>query len=93
MNTTDRNDEIRSAPDRSSYQVAKTIGALTDRIYDIMHEENLSNSELAKKLGKSRAWVDKLLNGDHSMTVETVVNVFHTLGFRLDFVVEPKNKA
>ena len=89
MNAGDRNQEIRNAPNRSSYQVAKTIGRLTDCIYDIMRERGLNNSQLAVQLGKSRAWVGKLLSGDHNMTVKTAVTVFHELGHTLDFAVEP----
>ncbi|MEN6356633.1 MAG: helix-turn-helix transcriptional regulator [Armatimonadota bacterium] len=84
------NEEIRSAPSRASYQVAKTIGRLTDCIYDIMQEQGLNNSQLAQKLGRSRAWVGKMLSGDHNMTIKTAVTVFHELGHTLDFAVSPK---
>ncbi len=84
------NEEIRTATSRSSYQVAKTIGRLTDCIYDIMKEQGLNNSRLAERLGKSRAWVGKLLVGDHNMTIKTAVTVFHELGHTIDFAICPQ---
>jgi plasmid maintenance system antidote protein VapI len=86
------NEEIRTAPSRASYQVAKTIGRLTDGIYDIMQEQGLNNSQLAHRLGRSRAWIGKVLSGDHNMTIKTAVAVFHELGHTLDFAVSPHSE-
>jgi len=81
--------DILEARNRASYQVAKAIGEITDCIYDAMREQGLSQAALARRLGKSRMWVSKLLSGDHNMTVKTAVTVLHELGHSFDLAVTP----
>lgn len=53
---------------------------LNEQICEWMEKQNISRSELARRLGKSRAYVTRMLNGSHNLTVGTLVKVAHALG-------------
>lgn len=80
--------DILEAPNRASYRVAKAIGKVTDCIYEVMQEQGMSQADLARRLGRSRTWVSRLLSGDHNMTIRTAVSVLHELGHNLDFSID-----
>jgi transcriptional regulator with XRE-family HTH domain len=48
-----------------------------------MKERNVSRADLARKLGKSRAYVTQLLDGESNMTLETISSVMFALGHRI----------
>lgn len=51
-----------------------------------MEDQHLSKSEMAKKMGTSRAQLDRILDpGAHNVTLETVARAATTLGKRLEF--------
>jgi len=51
-----------------------------------MEEESLSKAEMARRLGTSRAGVDRLLNPDDtSLTLHTLAKVATVLGKRIEF--------
>ena len=52
---------------------------LTRTLYQLMIDEGVSEGALAKKMGKSKAAVAKLLSGDHNMTVDTMTEMAHHL--------------
>lgn len=47
-----------------------------------MKRLGLNQTELAKKLGKSSAWVSQLLGDDANLTLETISKVYLALGIR-----------
>jgi transcriptional regulator with XRE-family HTH domain len=49
----------------------------------------VSRAELASRLGKSRAYVTKLLRHGSNLTVQTISDVFHALGRSLRVVDRP----
>ena len=50
----------------------------------LMDEAGVSRAELARRLGKSRAFVTRLLDGSVNMTIRTISNVLFHLGHRVD---------
>ena len=44
-----------------------------------MKEENVSKADLARKLGKSRAWVTQILAGSANMTIRTLAELMFAL--------------
>ena len=53
-------------------------------IIRLMDEKGVSKAELARRLGRSRPYVTKLLNGSTNMTIRTIADVLFHLGYRLE---------
>lgn len=53
---------------------------VTEQIAQVMADSNVSRSELAQRLGKSKGYVTQLLNGTANMTLRTVADMFTALG-------------
>lgn len=59
----------------------ETLAAETaELIARLMAEQGMSKAALARRLGKSRAWVTQLLSGKANMTLRTLAEVAHALG-------------
>jgi len=49
-------------------------------IYHLMQNSGLQYKELAQRLGCSKAYVSKILTGNHNFTIETIADIFMALG-------------
>jgi transcriptional regulator with XRE-family HTH domain len=56
----------------------------TELISRLMDERKVSKSELAKRIGKSRAFVTQLLSGSRNMTMHTLADLAFALGYKVD---------
>ena len=63
---------------------------LNEKIVLKMRELNINRAELAKRLGKSKPFVTKLLNGNHNLTVKTMVSIAQALECELALDLGPK---
>lgn len=70
-------------------------GIFVERILQALEERNESQSELAKRWGKSRQYLSKLLNEDKrvNFTVETMCEIVHHLGHKLEILVLRPNEV
>jgi len=59
----------------------------TETIVGLLVEQSVSRRELANRLGKSKGFVSQLLSGERNMTLRTLADLGHALGFR--FAVRP----
>ena len=48
----------------------------TERIVELMLEQNVSRTELAKRRGRSKGWISQLLAGEANFTLRTLADVF-----------------
>jgi transcriptional regulator with XRE-family HTH domain len=55
----------------------------TETICDILEDEKISRKELADRLGKSKGFVSQLLNGGRNLTLRTVADILHVLGYKI----------
>lgn len=55
-----------------------------------MAGENISQTELAKKLGVSKGRVSQVLHGDRNITIDTLADYALALGCNIDFELVPK---
>lgn len=62
----------------------------TEKIVDKMQMRGITRADLADKLGVSRPFITKLLNGNPNMTIRTVVSIAHALDCELRLEVCPK---
>jgi transcriptional regulator with XRE-family HTH domain len=65
-------------------------GEVSDLIDSLMKKEGVKKAELAKRLGKSRAYVTKILQGNANFTLDTLVVIARALGYKFAPMFVPK---
>ena len=60
---------------------------VNERICEIMQQKQISRADLARRLGKSRAYVTRLLNGLPNLTLKTLTQIAIALGEGIDVFV------
>jgi len=58
------------------------IMEVTETLCELLEKEKISRKELADRLGKSKGFVSQLLNGGRNLTLRTVADILHVLGYR-----------
>jgi transcriptional regulator with XRE-family HTH domain len=64
---------------------------ISDQISRLMDSEHISNAELARRLGKSRAYVTKILQGNANFTLDSLVQIARVLGCKYVPIFVPVN--
>jgi len=54
---------------------------VTETLCELLDQEKTSRKELADRLGKSKGFVSQLLNGGRNLTLRTVADILHVLGY------------
>ena len=57
--------------------------ALADKIDMILREKNISQKQLAKKMGKTEAEISQWLGGTHNSTLRTIAKISDALEVKL----------
>ena len=70
--------------DQRHYQQERLIFEATELLSRIMENENLSRTQLASRLGKSKAFVTQTLRGSTNMTLRTLADLAWTLGYSVE---------
>ena len=78
-------DLIQRAELSDAYQIDRLKVEISERIYNAMNQQGVSNAELARRLGKSRAYVTKLLRGTTNFTLESLVRIGRSLSCEVEF--------
>ena len=60
---------------------------MNERICELMEQKNISRADLARKLGKSRAYITRLLNGQPNLTLKTLTQIAVALGEGIDVFI------
>lgn len=55
---------------------------VTEKLCELLEKEQVSRKELADRLGKSKGFISQLLNGGRNLTLRTVADILHVLGYR-----------
>jgi transcriptional regulator with XRE-family HTH domain len=61
----------------------------TELISELMLEKRLTRAELAKLIGKTRAFVTQVLAGNRNMTLRTLADLAFALDARVNVVAQP----
>ena len=85
-----RFDEWEDDPESELYGVLLDV---TEGIVKRMIEQNVRRTDLAERLGTSRAYVTKLLDGQENMTLRTLVRVANALEMKVDTTFIPRERA
>jgi len=59
------------------------IMEVTETICELLEKEKISRKELADRLGKTKGFVSQLLNGGRNLTLRTVADILHVLGYKV----------
>ncbi len=62
------------------------IMEVTETLWDLLEKEKISRKELADRLGKTKGFVSQLLNGGRNLTLRTVADILHVLGYKVSLV-------
>ena len=72
------------------YELSALKVELCEQIYLIMEQERITKAELARRLGTSRAYITKLLQGSANFTLDSLVKVAKALESKLSVKLSPK---
>ncbi len=73
-----------------TYHVEAAKLEISEQVYVAMEEKGISEAELSRRLGVSRAYVNKILQGSANLTIESLVKIGRALGCEL--IIEFKKK-
>lgn len=59
------------------------IMEVTETLCELLEKEKISRKELADRLGKTKGFVSQLLNGGRNLTLRTVADIIHVLGYKV----------
>ncbi len=65
------------------YWIADAKHTFTEELFKLARVKGVSKSELARRLGKSPAYITKVFRGDTNFTLATMIRLVRALGGRL----------
>lgn len=65
---------------RVTYEQVVLRELVASRIASLMEAQDVSRAELARRMGKSKPWVSKLLDGRRNLQLDTLAEVVAALG-------------
>ncbi len=68
------------------------IMEVTETLWELLEKEKISRKELADRLGKSKGFVSQVLNGGRNLTLRTVGDILHVLGYKVRLVPYKEGK-
>ena len=76
-------DDMNDPEFRKLLAQEELILEVTETICNILEKEKISRKELADRLGKTKGFVSQLLNGGRNLTLRTVADILHVLGYKV----------
>lgn len=73
-------------------QLEELILDINEQIVERMQASGLRRSDLADRLGTSRAFVTKLLDGHENLTLKTLARVANALEMKVDLRLRPRER-
>ena len=56
---------------------------VTEVLCGLLEQEKITKKELADRLGKTKGFISQLLNGGRNLTLRTVADILHALGYKV----------
>ena len=86
-------DKLKEFETDQEFRTEEVIIAFTEKVVAAMRERDMSRVELAQRLGVSKAFVTKLLNGNTNLTIRTMVSLAAALECELLVDIQPRSKS
>lgn len=80
---------VETADGMRLYQQERLILDTTELICEVMEDNGINRTDLAKQLGKSKGFISQLLDGSQNMTLRTLSDVFLALGLAVHVETGP----
>ena len=74
---------LEAPENRRLYQQEKLLVDATELLASVMEKKNMSRAELARAIGKSKAFVTQVLRGNQNMTLRTLADLFGAMRHEL----------
>ena len=71
------------------YERERLLVDATELISTVMETTNTKRGELAKRLGRSKAYITQILRGNRNLTLKTMAEVFWALKYRVVVQAQP----
>ncbi len=84
------NEMLDKYKDDIDFLTEEAIIDFNEKIVKRLKDLNMSRVELANKLGVSKAFVTKLLNGNPNLTIKTMISIVKALDCKLELDLCPK---
>lgn len=78
---------------RGLYAIEGLVAEAGEFIARLMEEQKVTKAELARRLGKSRAYITQMLSGSTNLTVRTLAEVAFALGAEVKLEALPLRAA
>ncbi len=94
MKTKTQFEQLMESPEfRKLYAMEGLVIEAGEFIARRMQEQNVTKAELARRLGKSRAYVTQMLSGTTNLTLRTLAEVAYALGAEVKLEAAPLQLA
>jgi plasmid maintenance system antidote protein VapI len=67
-----------------AFELERAKVEIAEQIHRIMEQQNISNVELARRLGSSKAYVTKILQGNSNFTIESLIKISRAISCQID---------
>jgi transcriptional regulator with XRE-family HTH domain len=84
---------FEEAKKHDGYWVADAIYTFTEELHKLAEKENISRTELARRMEVSPAYITKIFRGDVNFTIDTMVRLARRVGARLYLHLVPEEEA
>lgn len=84
---------VKEWQDDPGYQYEGLVLAITEQIAELMEKQGLRRTDLADRLGTSKAYVTQLLDGPSNLTLRTLVKIAGALDVSVDVRLTPRGRT
>ena len=85
--------KLAASKDTPEYELEWLLLDIEEALHTSMEAQGITRSELADRLGTSRAFITKLLGGQENLTLKTLVRVANALEMKVDARFVPRERA
>ena len=64
----------------------------TELLASTMDQIGITKADLARRMGKTKAFVTQCLSGEQNMTLRTLADLFGAIGYKIQFDAKPEAK-
>ena len=78
---------LRDPEEAKAFNRARVKLEAATGVIELMDSEDVNQADLARRIGKSRSFVSKILSGEQNLTLETLADLYHALGRSVHFTL------